>query len=266
MSYEPISCYGNYFVGIDGEGFEDADSTRNGYGLLDSSMDDYARLYTGTRLTTEECLGWLWGLAQHSGYCVFSMFGARYDFDNWMRTALDFEQIKRYAQGQPIRVGNWLIIHQDRFKFELRKIRDEDTSKAEYATDRYAYSRIQAKMGGKVYRDMQGVQFWDVAPFWQTSFIKALDMTLDKDKVIERELIEEGKEARGTFTHENIEWVSRYNKAECHNLAWMCVELDKWFKAAGVKPLHYNGPGSAAKAMLRTYQPYLHAGRRVDKR
>src|SRR5205823_11093423 len=110
--------------------------------------------------------------------------------------------------------------------------------------------------------DYIGLTFWDVLPFWQSTFVKALDMTL-KDRAIERELIEAGKEARGTFSHDNIEWVSRYNKAECLNLAWMMVELDKWFRQSSIKPLHYNGPGSAAKALLRTHATYLHAGRRI---
>ena len=68
--FEPISEYNNYFCAVDGEG------VGNDYVLLDSSMDDYPRLYTGERLTTLQCLDWLWGLGQHAGYCTFVLYGA----------------------------------------------------------------------------------------------------------------------------------------------------------------------------------------------
>src|SRR6266700_3652032 len=98
MSFEPISVYGNYFVGVDGEG------VGNDYVLLDSSLNDYPRLYTGARLRTLECLDWLWGLAHHAGYCTFVLYGARYDYDNWLRE-IPFEDVKRYANSKTIRVG-----------------------------------------------------------------------------------------------------------------------------------------------------------------
>lgn len=257
LVYEPISSYGNYFVGVDGEG------VGNDYVLLDSSLSDYPRLYTGSRLTTLECLDWLWGLGKHAGYCTFILYGAGYDYNNWMRD-IPFEDCKRLANGQMVRVGEYLILWQQHFKFSLRRIRGEDTAQPEYNAKRYQYDRIQTKLGDHQ-EDYIEVKFWDVLPFWQTSFVKALNMTL-KDRTIEQDLIEEGKEARGTFTHENIEWVSKYNKAECENLAHMCVELDSWFKTSEIKPMFYNGPGSAAKAMLRTHAPYLHAGRKISDR
>lgn len=255
--YEPISVLGNYFVGIDGEGVGDD------YVLLDSSLPDYPRLYTGARLTTRECLDWLWGLGKHAGYCTFVLFYASYDYNNWMRD-IPFEDCKRLSEGKLVRVDEYLVQWQQHFKFSLRKIRKEDTTQPEYSAERYQYDRIQTKLGDHT-EDYIEVKFWDSAPYWQTSFIKALDMTL-KDNAIERALIEEGKEARGTFTHDNIEWVSKYNKAECMNLAYMCCELDTWFKASQIQPMFYNGPGSAAKAMLRMHAPYLHAGREINSK
>lgn len=250
--------HGNYFVGVDGEG------VGNDYVLLDSSLPDYPRLYTGERLTTQECLDWLWGLAKHAGYCTFVLYGAGYDFNNWMRD-IPFEDVKRLSNSQMVRFGDYLILWQAHFKFSLRKVRAEDSTQEEYSRDRYQYERIQNKLGGERLSDHLEVNFWDVLPFWQTSFIKALDMTLAA-RTLDRELIEEGKEARGSFTHENIEWLSRYNHSECINLAYMCVELDKWLEQSQIKPLHYNGPGSAAKALLRTHTPYLHAGRKINSR
>jgi hypothetical protein len=254
VSYEPISVYGNYFVGVDGEGVGDD------YVLLDSSLPDYPRLYTGARLTTLECLDWLWGMGKAAGYCTFVLFGAGYDYNNWLRD-IPFEDCVRLSKGQMVRVGDYLVLWQQHFKFSLRKVRGEDTTQPEYSAERYKYDRIQTKLGDS-HQDYIELQFWDVHPYWQTSFVKALDMTLKEPAF--RALIERGKEARGSFTHEEIEWVSEYNKAECNLLAHMCVELDRWFDECGIRPMFYNGPGSAAKAMLRQHQPYLHAGREIS--
>lgn len=257
MPFAPVSVYENYWVGVDGEGIG------NDYVLLDSSLDDYPRLYTGKRLTTRECLDWAWGLAHHAGYCKFALFGASYDFNNWLRD-IPVEDVKRLANSQMVRYQDYLILWQARFKFEIRKIKSEDTTKPEYSAERYQYWRIHTRLGDDRV-DYIGVIFEDVQPWWQCSFVKALDMTL-KERAIEHNLIVEGKDARGTFTHDRIEWVSKYNKAECRNLAWMMVELDKWLYDAHIKPLHYNGPGAAAKALLRTHAPYMHAGRRIHHR
>jgi hypothetical protein len=256
MAFEPISVYGNYFIAIDGEGI------KNDYVLLDSSLSDYARLYTGQRLTTLQCLDWLYNLAWHAGYGVFVLYGAGYDFNNWMRD-IPFADVKRLANSQMVRVGNYLVQWQPHFKFELRLIRDEDESKPEYSDKRYIYKHIKTRLGDER-EDYIGIKFWDVLPWWQTSFENALDLTLKDGRAIERDLITAGKEARGTFTHDNIEWVSRYNKAECLNLAYMMCELDAWFKTVGIKPRYYNGPGSAAKFLLASNAPWMHAGRKIE--
>jgi hypothetical protein len=253
--YEPISVYDNYFCAIDGEG------VGNDYVLLDSSLSDVPRLYTGERLRTVEILDWLWNLGKAAGYCTFVLYGAGYDYNNWMRD-VPFEDVQRIQRSQPVRVGDYIVLWQQGFKFELRRILREDKTKPEYSNERYRYCRIKTKLGG-LHQDYKGLVFWDVLPFWQTSFVKALAMTLG-ERTLQPELIAEGKAARGSFTHANIEWVSSYNKAECENLALMCVELDSWLSEAGIRPMHYNGPGSAAKALLRLHRPYLHAGRRID--
>src|SRR6266581_1960035 len=98
-TYEPISKYGNYFVGVDGEGFEN-----EGYGLLDTSLDEYPRLYTGSRLSSMQCLDWLWGLGKYAGFCQFVLYGARYDYDNWLRDLRPID-VLAYARGGMVRVG-----------------------------------------------------------------------------------------------------------------------------------------------------------------
>lgn len=259
--YEPISCYGNYFIGIDGEGMG------NDYTLLGCSLSDYPRLYTGARLTTLECLDWLWGLGKHAGYGTFVLYGARYDYDNWMRDlSYDWELVKRYAAGHLVRVGPYAVIHQEGYHFDLRRVESENLSEDLYSPKRIRkYSRYQTRttFDSRHRVDKTRIEFWDVLPWWQTKFTKALDMTLG-DRALHRQLIEEGKEARSSFTHDNIEWVSRYNHAECLNLGLMMVELDSWLQEVDIRPTAYNGPGAASKAMLRAHMPYLHAGRIIN--
>lgn len=217
-------------------------------------------------MTTRECLDWLWGLGQHAGYCIFTLYGAGYDFNNWLRD-IPFEDVQHLAKGELVRFDDYLIIWQAKFKFEIRKIQRENLdAPIDKPNERYVYERIRTSRGEGQRTDYIGLTFWDVLPFWQSAFVKALDMTLKGERALERKLIEAGKEARGTFTHENIEWVSKYNKAECVNLAYMMVELDSWFRQSSIKPMFYNGPGSAAKALLRTHATYLHAGRRINTR
>lgn len=252
-AYEPISVYGNYFVAVDGEG-----TVGDEYSLLDSSLDDYPRLYTGSRLTTMECLDWLWGLGKHAGFCQFVLYGARYDFDNWMRD-IDPASLDLYVHGHMIRYGPYAIVWQRGYKFEIRRVAKESDDGTILKYDRI---RTHKGNGTRERIDRIGLVFWDVLPFWQNKFTQAVADTLGND-ASDMDLIEAGKTARGTFTHENIEWVSRYNKAECRLLAQMCVRLDAWFHSVDIKPPAYNGPGAAAKAVLATYEPYEHAGRKL---
>lgn len=251
--YEPISVYDNYFVGIDGES-----TIGDEYSLLDSSLDEYPRLYTGKRLTTLENLDWLWGLGKHAGFCVFVLYGARYDYDNWLRD-IDDKQLVEYHSGMMIRIGPYAIINKAGYKFELRRVAVEKDGVIQ------KWERIRSRQGNTGPRiDKVGLTFWDVLPFWQSKFTDAVQKTLGSEAQ-SYELIELGKSMRGSFTHDNIEWVSKYNKAECLNLAQMMVKLDEWFFSVGIKPQAYNGPGAAAKALLLQYRPFEHAGRRTSQ-
>ena len=248
---EARSVFGHSFVALDGEGV-----IGDEYALLDSSYHAHPRLYTGKRLTTLECLDWLWNLAREVGYAKFIIYGGRYDYDNWIRDIPDLETIKTYASGDMVRFGPYGVVYKRGYVWEVRRIASESP---------FRYDRIRVTdpfFGRKV--DVIGVKVSDVAPFWQKRFTVALDDTLG-DEAANRTLIEQGKVARGSFTHENIEWLSSYNRSEVDNLARMAVRLDDWFDSVDIRPDAYNGPGAAAKAVLRRFRPYEHAGRRVSK-
>lgn len=219
---------------VDGEG------VGNDYVLLDSNVE-YPRLYTGSRLATTDIFGWVHGLLRNketAGKEVV-LYGAGYDFNNWCRD-FSFDDVCRLHRGQPVFYGEWIVQWQQGYKFILGR-----------------------KNGKAAARNRSVISVFDVLPFWQKSFVKALDMTLHEVP----ELITAGKDARGSFTHDNIEWVSEYNKLECELGVKMCTELKAWFRKAGVNLRTWNGPGAAAKALLlanRDSPIFLHNGREYD--
>jgi DNA polymerase type B, organellar and viral len=241
MEWE-TSKAGNTYVAIDGEG------VGNDYVLLDSSIDSVPRLYTGNPLRSEDIFNWLWHLGNSSGKCLFVLYGASYDYNNWVRD-LSVDDAKIWAKGGIVRIGDYYCQYMRGFRFELRKVKYEVDGLPVY--DRIRYGDVDLK---------KGMLFYDVLPFWQTSFIKALEDTLG-EHTIDSDLIEAGKSKRGEFTHDEIEWVSRYNKAECYNLVEMCKTLDGWFTEADIHPRYMNGPGAAAKAVLRDHDLTQHNGR-----
>lgn len=250
------------FVAVDGEGIG------NDYVLLDSSVGSYPRLYTGKRLTTTEILDWLWNLAKHKDTksCDFVLFGAGYDYNNWLRDVRDDDRtgkqlalaqaienaktecpdaVKDFAKGGIVWHRPYLIQWMQGYKFEIRKWN------LSYANN---YEPVQRGTDTST-----SLIFWDAYPFWQTSFVDAIESTLGDVPP----LITKGKEARGSFTHENIGWVSEYNRLECSLLIDMMTELKEWLHRANIRLISWNGPGATAKAMLRTHKPYLHSGREL---
>lgn len=246
--YPRQSVQGNYFVALDGEGIG------NDYVLLDSSQADFPALVAerNQRLHSTQILDWLWKLGRRHGYADFVIFGAGYDFDNFVRDA-SRAGLDRYANGEPFQLGRYRIQRQKGFRFAIRRQSSDEPDK---------HDRIRCTRPDGVRVDYSSLVIWDAYPFWQHNFEDALDLTLG-DRAIDRDLISWGKKARDHFSWHDILMMRAYNKAELVNLEWMMRELDSWLKAAGYSIYNWNGPGAAAKAALRHHKPYLHSGRRA---
>lgn len=238
------------FVAIDGEAFE------NGYCLLDSSLE-HPRLYRDRELRPMEVFDWLWELGSRSE-CKdvdFILFGGGYDFNNWLHHALHFDRelhtadyicrdhrcLCRLCAGDYVLVGDsahgpyqvqWLR----GYKFTIRKY----------------HQTIRRKWG-----IAKEVNIWDSQPFFQCSFVDALK----KYGIEVPQIIMDGKDARGSFKHAQIEWVSQYNKLECKLLIDLLEKLKESFHYARINISSWNGPGAAAKAKLRAENVKEHNGR-----
>lgn len=246
------------WVGIDGEG------VGNDYVLLDSSEDDYPPAYAASgHLSSLQCLDWVWGLAERRMDAQFCIYGADYDFNDWLRD-ISFEGLCELTKGEPIQVGPYVIQWMRKFAFNIKRLRVMgDTTKAVPKwmwNGERQYERIRGKAWNGQEIDRSVVTIWDVHPFHQTSFENAIDKVLGNE-VIDRELIADGKKLRGKFTHEIMDWVRRYNKAELYNLTIFMSKFDVWLDEAEIKISNYNGPGAIAKKELRSHDVVAHSGR-----
>lgn len=94
------------------------------------------------------------------------------------------------------------------------------------------------------------IMLYDVAPFFQCAFIKAVDDYLG-DRFYERDLIVKNKALRSSFTVDDIPEVMRYNAAELVNLVELMKELRSRLNKVGLRPARWDGPGAIAAALLR---------------
>jgi len=236
------------FIAIDGEAFE------NGYCLLDSSIDSFPRLYSETPLQPMQVFDWLWELASQdeaSGTDLV-LYGAGYDFNNWLHYALHFDRelhtegyecldhrcLCKFCEGDWVTVDDiYFVMWQKGYKFALRK-RGEQVQR-------------------KGFKPLTEVTIWDTQPFFQCTFESALQ----KYNIDVPAIIHDGKEARGTFKHSQLEWVSEYNKTECKLLIKLLDELKQSMHYVGIKLANWNGPGAAAKAKMKSEDVLAHNGR-----
>lgn len=98
----------------------------------------------------------------------------------------------------------------------------------------------------------------DTGPFWQSSFLAAIDPAKWNDPIVtpqEYERIRIGKEHRSTAHLDNA--MVEYNTLENAVGSRLCAELDAGFRSLGVilKPSQWIGPGQAAQEWLKGRAP-----------
>ena len=93
---------------------------------------------------------------------------------------------------------------------------------------------------------------YDVLPFFQTSFVNACDEYLGKDWSYREEIIRE-KANRGSFTYDQIEGISEYNRAELATLVRLANELRQRLHKVEIRVKRWDGPGAVASALYTKY-------------
>lgn len=218
------------FVGLDGEG------VGNRYVLLQDSRGGLAWNRRG--LSTAECFSWLvarWkdARSEHPNP-VFAVYGARYDFDHWLRDLPDEEHAALNSkEKEPVWLQGdfrgWRVL------YIPRKL-----------------LRLWSPGGSQV-------TVFDVVSYFQASFVEACKaMRIPVPRVIT-----EGKRRRVAFSLRDRAFMERYNAAEVEVLAEMMTRLYQRITRAGIEPRAWHGPGALASAVLnrekvkRQLYPYV---------
>lgn len=209
------------FVGVDGEGGNIG--SRHEYLLLRAGD---RTLRTGRPLTTDECLEFLASLPTNVIYV-----GYFFDYDVTMILRdLPLERVKRLLDREsrtkggkgwpmPLDVGQFQIDWLPHKEFRVR--------------------RRDAK---------KWVTISDVGPFFQSSFVAALDRW-QIGTPEEREMIAEGKKKRAAF-EELADETDLYNTLEIKLLVELMNRFRKVLDDIDVKPAKWQGPGNVAGALL----------------
>lgn len=266
---------GTRFIGVDGEGEtriryvreevwsdDEQDMVSRGY---DRPVHEYVLLTVGDRalhcngnkLTHEDIFPFLWDCYQDNPDAAFVGFYLGYDFTYWLQS-IDYhaawrlltqqgqqKRLNKYGRKWPVRVGEWEIevLWPKQFKIRPYYKRDEIPTRTVKRRDGTTYEKA-------IERPFMIIN--DTGPFFQTSFLKAINPRDWQNPVCtpdQYERIRAGKAARGKTLVFNDEMMA-YNAEENVILATMMGVLDSGFRHVGInlgKSVWY-GPGSAASA------------------
>lgn len=182
---------GPRFKAFDGEAID------NAYCLI-ACKSKY--LYTKTRLSTQECLDFLWMNLHSDEVGVF--FGMHYDIVNILKD-LDETSLDQLNDYNECYYGGYKLTYFPRKIFIIQK--------------------------GKSQK-----RFFDVWGFFQSSFEAALEDHLK----IKDETIKGGKKDRATFKRSQWRQIIKYNALECQYLEQLCQHLAEVTKDFNLKSWH----------------------------
>lgn len=207
------------FVAWDGEGVTRSPGAKQDYVLFMHS--DGEPLAAPERyLGTEEIFRFIMREKQDGVTNV--IYGATYDWNMWLRD-LPRTHLERLHKTDAVSWGDWTIKWRPGKEFRLKNNVTGDK-----------------------------VLFYDVVSLFQSSFIVACDKNL-KERFVERDLIVKNKAARGSFTENDIEEVTRYTRAELVNLVLLMDDLRLNLFNAGLRVGRWDGPGAVAVALFQQH-------------
>lgn len=233
------------FIGVDGEGIDlperegiDSDHGRQAYVLL--SVGDQSLHNNGKELKRIEIFEFLWEQYLANKRAAFVGYFLNYDFTHWLKSLPEYKAWRLYSKAG-------------------EDARKREKSPLPYPVDcgDWEFDLMRGDKRFRLHPKGDTVNGWlwicDAGPFFQTSFIKAIDpKNWDRPIVTDEEfaIIKEGKARRSVAQFD--EDMIRYNVTENLALAKLMATLESGFRSFNIK-LYKNqwfGPGQAAQKWL----------------
>ncbi|MGH7240425.1 MAG: DNA polymerase [Candidatus Saccharimonadales bacterium] len=220
------------FIAWDGEGCNNSKGQHE-YFMLANSVGDGIYKKTKTSLDSAYMAGRLLQSAYENSNAIHVVYGANYDFNLMFRgtSALNMSKpiLKLFNDGVWVKHNGFLWQFHSGRSLQIKSIGT--------TFDDYTYP-----MG-------QSIMLYDVLPFFQTSFVNALDEYLGTWK--NSELVKRMKDSRSMFDTLPIENIEAYNDLELKLLVQLMEEFRNRLYDCGIKLYAWYGPGVIASEMFK---------------
>lgn len=227
------------FIGVDGEGVTNADGSHD-YVLL--SVGNQSLHNDGERLTFLEIVQFLWDCFLDNPKACYVGYYLKYDFTHWVRD-LPEERAER------------LITEKGRMSRTPRNGK-RGPFPVQYAGWEFDFLAMKRFSLRKQTAERKGpwLHICDAGPFFQSSFLKAINPASWPEPICNRELFErikEGKKERANAKFDQT--MIAYNVAENEVLASLCERLNEGFLHMGftLNKRNFYGPGAVASIWLK---------------
>ena len=204
---------GKPFLAWDGEGTKDCD-----YVLLGHTGDG-GTMITGDRkrLTTVECLDFIWRQTKENKDSIHVSFGFNYDVDQILRD-VPSDKLRELKEWNEVTYAGYKIWYIPWKMFKVSKGRS------------------------------RGVTIYDTMTFFQTSLIKAAEQYVPGDERIA--IVHAGKDNRDSFMYSDLDEIIEYWQLEGELMCSVMNSLRRSTLSAGINLKKWHGPGAVAEALI----------------
>lgn len=210
---------GKPFLAWDGEGCVEYD-----YVLLGHSDNQFIT-GKGKRLSTIECLSFIWEQTKERRDAIHVTFGFNYDVDNILRD-LPSEKLRYLKEWGEVAYAGFKIRYIPWKMFSVTKGRS------------------------------RGLTLYDTMTFFQTSLIKAAEQYVPDDPRIA--YVHKGKDNRDTFTYDELEYIIEYWQLEGELMCSVMNALRRSTLSAGISLKKWHGPGAVAETLIEKHKLAAH--------
>lgn len=230
------------FLALDSEG-KTGTGGKHELTLIACSNGEYIQNDNG--ICTKDIFAWLISLSKKNPEAIFVIYGGSYDFNMWLKS-IDKDTLKRIWE-RSNQYPMWISCSNYAVQYVARK------KLVIYDYEGYGRFYKRDDTGKLSYQYNERIVIYDVSPFWQCSFLTALEGMKKDLRLEDVKIIEKGKAARADFEAAGlgIEAVLEYTRAELRVLVTMMDTLRQGFYKDGLKLRDWFGPGAIATAILR---------------